>query len=109
MATLEQAGQPFIQACHSGEYAGEFMSFESPASLFRLLTPARWSTLEALQRAGHCGLRELARNLDRDASAMMHHDIAALLDRGLVEKDENGRLFVPFSRIHAEFNLAKAA
>jgi predicted transcriptional regulator len=108
MAALELAGQQFTQAWHSGEYAGEFMSFESPASLFRLLTPARWGTLEALQRAGHCGLRELARILERDASAV-HRDIAALIERGLVEKDENGRLFVPFSRIHAEFDLAKAA
>jgi hypothetical protein len=39
----------------------------------------------------------------------VHRDIAALIERGLVEKDENGRLFVPFSRIHAEFDLAKAA
>lgn len=108
MAALERAGQEFVQAWDSGRYAGETMSFESPASLFRLLTPARWGVLEMLQRAGPCGLRPLARLLNRDASAV-HRDVAALSERGLIEKDAEGFLFVPFGRIHTEFDLAKAA
>lgn len=108
MAALEDAGQRFTQAWDSGCYSGESMSFESPISLFRLLTPARWGVLEKLQRAGPCGLRPLARLLDRDASAV-HRDVTALLDRGLIEKNADGQLFVPFSRIHTEFDLAKAA
>ncbi len=108
MAALEQAGQRFAQAWDAGGYAGEFMSFESPASLFRLLTPARWGVLQELQKAGPCGLRPLARLLDRDASAV-HRDVAALMERGLIEKDADGLLFVPFDRIHTEFDLAKAA
>lgn len=108
MAALEQAGQQFIEARDSGAYAGESMSFESPATLFRLLSPARWGVLEELQRSGHCGLRQLARQLGRDASAV-HRDVAALMERGLIEKDADGLLFVPFSRIHTEFDLAKAA
>lgn len=108
LAALEKAGQQFTEAWDSNKYVGEFMSFESPSTLFRLLTPARWGVLDALQRDGHCGVRSLARRLGRDASAV-HRDISALIDRGLVEKDENGKLFVPFSHIHAEFDLAKVA
>jgi predicted transcriptional regulator len=108
MAALEQAGQQFTQAWDSGTYAGEYMSFESPASLFRLLTPARWSVLEELQRTGPSSLRGLARQLGRDASAV-HRDVAALAERGLIEKDADGQLFVPYGRIHTEFDLAKAA
>lgn len=108
MAALERAGQQFARAWEGGGYAGEFISFESPASLFRLLTPARWGVLEALQKAGPSGLRPLARLLGRDASAV-HRDVAALMERGLIEKDGDGQLFVPFSRIHTEFDLAKAA
>jgi predicted transcriptional regulator len=108
MAALQQAGQQFIQTWDTGTYAGEVMSFESPASLFRLLTPARWGVLEALLKTNHCGLSELARRLERDPSAV-HRDVAALLERGLIEKDGNGQLFVPFDSIHTEFNLAKAA
>ena len=105
---LERAGRRFAEAWQSGAYAGEYLSFESPAALFRLLTPARWGVLEALQKSGPCGLRELARLLRRDASAV-HRDIAALAERGLVEKDGHGKLFVPFGRIHAEIDLMPEA
>jgi predicted transcriptional regulator len=108
MSALENAGKQFAEAWQLGDYAGETMSFESPSALFRLLTPARWGVLAALQQTGHCGLRELARRIGRDASAVLR-DISALSERGLVEKDEAGQLFVPFSRIHAEFDLAQAA
>ncbi len=108
MDALERAGRQFAEAWQSGIYEGEYLSFESPAALFRLLTPARWGVLEALQKAGHCGLRELARQLGRDASAV-HRDIVTLAERGLVEKDESGKLFVPFGRIHAEIDLMPKA
>jgi predicted transcriptional regulator len=108
MAALENAGKQFTEAWQQGNYAGETLSFESPAVLFRVLTPARWGVLTALQKAGHCGLRELARNIGRDPSAVLR-DVAVLVERGLVEKDEAGLLFVPFSRIHMEFDLARAA
>jgi predicted transcriptional regulator len=108
MAALEQAGQRFVKSWDSGCYSGEFMSFESPISLFRLLTPARWGVLEKLQRVGPCGLRPLARLLGRDASAV-HRDVSTLLEYGLIEKNADEQIFVPFSRIHAEFDLAKAA
>jgi len=108
MAALELAGRQFIEAWDSGVYAGEFMSFESPAALFRLLTPAHWGVLAEFQSAGHCGLRQLSRQLGRDASAV-HRDVAALMERGLIDKDEDSRLFVPFTQIHTEFDLAKAA
>ena len=108
MAALRRAGQQFADTWESGTYAGEVLSFESPASLFRLLTPARWGVLDELQRSGYCGLRELARRLGRDASAV-HRDVTALHERGLIEKDENSRLYIPFDRIHTEFDIAKAA
>ena len=108
MAALRRAGQQFVDAWESGAYAGAVLSFESPATLFRLLTPARWGVLDELQRSGPCGLRELSRRLGRDASAV-HRDVVALGKRGLIEKEENGHLFVPFDRIHTEFDIAKAA
>jgi predicted transcriptional regulator len=108
MAALAQAGQAFAAAWPRGAYAGETLSFESPAALFRLLTPARWGVLAALQASGPCGLRPLARLLGRDASAV-RRDVAALMARGLVEKGEDGLLLVPYGCIRAEFDMAKAA
>lgn len=107
-AALERAGQAFSASWKSGDYAGETISFESAAALFRLLTPARWNVLSALQVRGNSGLRELARHMGRDPSSLLR-DVNALIERGLIEKDAEGRLFVPFARIHTEFDLAKAA
>jgi len=108
LSALERAGRQFSEAWQQGDYVGEMMSFESPVALFRLLTPARWGILAALQKVGHCGLRELARYIKRDPSAVLR-DITVLSERGLVEKDNEGKLFVPFVRIHAEFDLSQAA
>lgn len=108
LAALERAGQAFSAAWKSDAYAGESISFESAAALFRLLTPARWKVLSSLQTRGNSGLRELARHMGRDPSSLLR-DVNALMERGLIEKDAEGRLFVPFARIHAEFDLAKAA
>lgn len=108
MAALDKAGLQFVGAWRKGGYAGETMSFESPAALFRVITPASWGVLAALQKSGRCGVRELARQLGRDPSAVLR-DANALMERGLVEKDENGKLLVPFDHIRAEFDLAHAA
>jgi len=107
-AALARAGQAFVAAWKSGAYAGETLSFESAAALFRLLMPARWNVLSALQARGNSGLRELARHMGRDPSSLLR-DVTALMERGLIEKDDEGKLFVPYTRIHTEFDLAKAA
>lgn len=103
-AALASAAEHFARAWDNGAYAGEYLSFESPAALFRVLTPVRWGVLEALQKTGPSSLRGLARSLGRDVKAV-HRDVAALIEKGLIEKDASGRLRVPFSRIHAEFDL----
>jgi predicted transcriptional regulator len=101
---LQAMRKQFIAAWKTGEYQGEVFEFESPAALFRLLTPKRWELLEGLQDGGPCGVRELARLLGRDVRRV-HDDISALLDAGLVEKTEDGKLIVPFGEIHADFVL----
>lgn len=101
---LREMREQFLTAWKTGEYQGEVFEFESPAALFRLLTPKRWELLETLQGAGPCGVRELARLLDRDVRRV-HDDISALLDAGLVEKTDDGKLIVPFGEIHADFVL----
>lgn len=98
----------FVRAWKTGRYQGEEFSFESPAALFRAITPARWTVLACLQRTGPSTLRALARELSRDVKAV-HRDVHALAALGLVEKDEAGRFRVPFARIRTEFELADAA
>lgn len=57
-----------------------------------------------MQALGPSTLRGLARELERDVKSV-HRDVHALVAIGLVRKDENGQLRVPFARIHAEFDL----
>jgi predicted transcriptional regulator len=105
---LKRAGEGFKRAWKSGRYQGETLSFESPSALFRVITPVRWTLIERLQALGPSSLRGLARALERDVKSV-HRDVAALLAEGLVEKDEAGKVLVPFARIRAEFDMKAAA
>jgi predicted transcriptional regulator len=50
----------------------------------------------------------LARSLERDVKSV-HRDVRVLIEQRLVEKDGDGKLVVPFDRIHAEFDLQRKA
>ncbi|MFA7242000.1 MAG: hypothetical protein WC091_17945 [Sulfuricellaceae bacterium] len=107
-AAQERIRQDFLKAVHSGEEQGAHFSFQSPAALFRVLTPKRWELIEKLQFAGPTSARALARLLNRDIHRV-HDDARALIEFGLIEKTDEGKLMAPFGRIHAEFEMAAAA
>ncbi len=101
---LARGSRSLARAWRTGKDQGSDFTFESPAALFRSLTPVRWTAIEHLQALGPSTLRGLARSLDRDVKSV-HRDIHALMVIGLVEKDDNGKVLVPFSRIRTEFEL----
>ncbi len=107
-AAMTHARRQFLDAWSTRDYQGEVFSFESPSALFRVLTPKRWELLERLQCDGPLGIRALARALERDVKRV-REDAQTLLEVGLIEKDTEGQLVVPFERIHAEFDLGKVA
>jgi len=98
----------FVRAMKTGKYQGEFRSFQSPAALFRVLTPVRWTVIEQLQALGPMSLRGLARALGRDVKSV-HRDASTLIAEGLIERNAEGRLLVPFVRIRAEFDMGRRA
>ena len=53
-------------------------------------------------------MRSLARTLGRDVKRV-HDDAAAMIEVGLIEKTEAGKLIVPFAEIRAVFVLKSAA
>ncbi len=53
-------------------------------------------------------LRALARALERDVKSV-HRDVKVLLEEELIDRDEARRIYVPFDRIHAEFEMARVA
>lgn len=105
---LEAARAGFLSAWKTGEYAGEHFDFESPAALFRVLTPKRWELIEGLQKTGPIGVRALARALGRDVKRV-HDDASAMIEIGLIEKTTEGKLMVPFTEIRADFVMRSAA
>ena len=98
----------FLAVWKSGRYQGEHFEFDSPAALFRTITPKRWELIGALQMAGPLGVRALARRLKRDVKRV-HEDARHLVETGIVEKDQDGKLIVPFAEIRADFVLKSAA
>lgn len=101
---LARGARRFERAWRTGKGQGSDFTFESPAALFRSLTPARWAAIERLQTLGPSTLRGLGRALGRDVKSV-YRDIHALIEIGLVTKDSKGRVLVPFSRIRTEFEL----
>jgi predicted transcriptional regulator len=99
---IDRASSGALAAIRSGKYQGEHFGFESPAALFRSITPKRWEILWLLQQIGPLEIRTLARELDRDFRRV-HDDVAALLNVGLIEKTDDGKVWVPFREIQASF------
>jgi predicted transcriptional regulator len=101
MADFAQAwktGKPQKSAC---------ISFATPELLWRVLTPKRWELLKFLCGAGPVSIREAARRAGRDVKAV-HGDVTALLNAGILNRTDDGRIVFPFEAVKVEF-LLKAA
>lgn len=107
-AALEKMGERFVRAWKTGKSAGDTLAFESPAALFRVLTPKRWELIERLQKLGPSSVRGLARELERDVKRV-HEDVGVLIESGLVARTDDGKINVPYDVIRAEFDLRAVA
>ena len=54
--------------------------------------------------AGPVSIREAARRVDRDVKAV-HSDISALLNAGVLDRVQDGRIVFPFEAVKVEFLL----
>jgi predicted transcriptional regulator len=52
-------------------------------------------------------IRGIARRAHRDVKAV-HGDVHAMIDAGLLDKTENGRVMFPFDAVRVEFTLHAA-
>jgi predicted transcriptional regulator len=106
VSSREGTSRRFLHA-FEGEPQGTFISFESPALLFKVLTGKRWELLKLMTGAGPMTIREVARRLGRDVKAV-HGDVHALLNTGILQKTDNGRIEFPFDAVHVDFTLKAA-
>ena len=103
ISSREETNRRFLRA-FEGESQGTFISLESPALLFKVLTGKRWEVLNMMTGTGPVTIREAARRLGRDAKAV-HTDVHALLNTGILQKTDNGRIEFPFDAVHVDFTL----
>ena len=106
VSSREEANRRLLRA-FEGQPQGAFISFETPALLFKVLTQKRWELLSVLTGAGPVTLREAARRVERDVKAV-HGDVHALLDTGLLQKTAEGRILFPFDAVRVNFVLKAA-
>ena len=78
------------------------LSVEDLPLLLRTLTPARWELIDRLREVGPLSIYQLAKLLRRDYKNV-HTDVTALARIGLIEKQDDARVSVPWDVVRAEF------
>ncbi|SEJ28929.1 Predicted transcriptional regulator [Azotobacter beijerinckii] len=107
VATPEEIDASIIEAWETGEPQGCFITFPTPELLWKTLTPKRWEIIKAMAGAGPLGIRELARRVDRDVKGV-HTDAQALVQCGVLEKADDGKLEFPYDAVHVDFMVHAA-
>jgi predicted transcriptional regulator len=106
--TSSEEARRRARAAFRGKKQGEFISFASAELLWRVLTPKRWALLQAMVQQGPLAIREIARRTGRDVRAV-HSDVHALLQAGVIDRSEDGRMLFGYDAIHVDFVLRAAA
>jgi predicted transcriptional regulator len=103
-AELERATST-MEALDHGETPTPYFSVSFNVSqLFSVFTPRRWDLLVTLRESGPVSIAELARLAKRDYKNV-YHDVERLVEWLAVEKDEEGRVFAPYSEILVDVRL----
>ena len=106
IGTAEDALKDFMATWKSGKPAQPInrLSFESMGGFMKAFTPKRWELLETLKRHNGQSINQLAQLLGRDYKNV-HTDIQTLHELGIVEKNQNGQVSVPWDEIETHVRL----
>lgn len=104
----EEAVSARFVAAMKGEAQGAFFTFATPELLLQTLTQMRWEIIKAMTGAGKLSLREVARRVDRDVRRVSD-DVHALLNVGVIDRNDDGSLEFPYDAVHVDFMLKAAA
>lgn len=84
------------------------LDFPSPVELLAELPPKRLQTLREIKSAGPLSVYALARRLERNYSNV-YGDVQRLLALGLLEKNAEGQVLVPFDDIVVQVDASLMA
>jgi predicted transcriptional regulator len=96
------------RAAFRGETQDNRISFATAELMWKTLAPPRWNIVEAMTGAGPMSIREVARRVGRDVKAV-HGDVKRLLDNGVLDHTDDGKVVFPYDAVHVEFTITKAA
>ena len=81
------------------------LGFADAAQLLAELPPRRLDTLRAIKRMGPVSIYAVAKGLGRNYSNV-HADVHKLIEHGLVDKDGDGRVWVPWDDVVVRVNAS---
>jgi predicted transcriptional regulator len=95
-----------MEALEKGETPAPYygIGFSDIGHMFAVFTPRRWDLLAALRESGPMTIAALARLLKRDYKNV-HGDVEKLSEWQAVEKDEQNRVFAPYSEIVVDVRM----
>lgn len=100
-----QTGREARAAVEAGlQPPGARRVFATEELLWETITPKRLAILKAIGGRGPVSIREAARRVGRDVKAV-HGDIQKMLEKGLIEKTEGGKVESPYEEIHFDFTI----
>jgi predicted transcriptional regulator len=104
-ASLDRAAR-VMEMLERGEEPSHYfgVGFGEMGQMLAVFTPRRWELLAALRARGPMSTAELARHLGRDYKNV-HSDVDKLSEWMAVEKDEQGRVYAPYSEIVLDVHL----
>ena len=92
----------------AGKSSASRLAFGTLAQLFSAITEKRLELVRYVGTHGAVNTRRLAAALRRDYKNV-YTDVQALVELGLIEKDERGRLSAPFDEIVIRAEVREAA
>ncbi|THF65863.1 hypothetical protein E6C76_10005 [Pseudothauera nasutitermitis] len=87
-----------VDACENLPEGDYYLGFADAAQLLAELPPRRLDTLRAIKHLGPASIYAVAKALGRNYSNV-HADVQKLVGHGLVEKQADGRVVVPWADV----------
>jgi predicted transcriptional regulator len=82
----------------------ESIGFANVTSMLALFTPKRWELIETLRNSEGMSINALANLLKRNYKNV-HTDVSALIEWGIVHKNDKNRVYVPYSELIFDVKL----
>lgn len=99
-------GQQAMEQLSIGEQPAPYygVGFKNVSQMLSVFTEKRWDLLAALRANGPMSIAELARTVQRNYKNV-HNDVERLTEWLAIEKNEQGKVFTPYSEITVDVHL----